>query len=72
MDLSFVHGFVSGSYWASGISFETLQKAMANSLCFGVFEAGGAQVGFARVITDSATFAYLADVFIAESTEAGA
>lgn len=67
MDLPFIHEFISGSYWAKGIPLETLRKAMENSLCFGVFEMGGAQVGFARVITDSATYAYLADVFIAES-----
>ena len=43
-----------------------VEKAIRNSLCFGVFENGGGQVGFARVITDRATFAYLADVFILE------
>ncbi|MFW8159923.1 GNAT family N-acetyltransferase, partial [Klebsiella pneumoniae] len=45
----------------------TLEKAVLNSFCFGVFESSGSQVGFARLITDKATFAYLADVFILES-----
>ena len=66
IDISVVHGFISTSYWATGIPVETLQKAINNSLCFGVFTDSGDQVGFARLITDSATFAYLADVFILE------
>ena len=64
MDLSVIHGFVAQSYWAKGIPRATMKKAIEHSLCFGVFEQAGGQVGFARVITDSATFAYLADVFI--------
>ena len=64
MDLSVIHEFLSNSYWAKGIQLPTLQAALANSLCFAVINADGAQVGFARVITDRATFAYLADVFV--------
>ena len=64
MDLSVIHEFISQSYWASNIPLATLQTALENSLCFGVFLNPGAQVGFARMITDKATFAYLADVFI--------
>ena len=64
LDLAFVHDFLTQSYWAKGVSFETIQQAAAHSLCFGVYE-GAAQVGFARVITDYTTMAYLADVFIA-------
>jgi GNAT superfamily N-acetyltransferase len=60
-----IHQFLSRSYWAEGIPRETLARAMRNSLCFGLL-AGSQQIGFARVITDSATFAYLADVFILE------
>lgn len=66
MDLKAIHQFISRSYWASGIPIETLEKAMSNSLCFGVFESKGLQVGFARVVTDCATFAYLCDVYVLE------
>lgn len=51
------------SYWAQGIPRQKLEKAIANSMCFGVYEQG-IQAGFARVVTDNATFAYLCDVFI--------
>ncbi|OBU21999.1 GNAT family N-acetyltransferase [Photobacterium aquimaris] len=67
MDLDIIFSFISESYWAKGIPEEILKKAIKNSFCFGVFEQTGKQVGFARLITDRATFAYLADVFILES-----
>ncbi len=67
MDLDVIHGFVSQSYWAKGIPRDLLARAMRNSLCFGLFDGGNNQIGFARMITDRATFAYLADVFILES-----
>ena len=51
------------SYWAAGIPEETVRRAIEGSLCFGVYW-GGRQLGFARIISDYATFAYLADVFI--------
>ncbi len=51
------------SYWAKDISFSTVQKSISNSMCFGLFYKN-MQIGFARVVTDKATFAYLADVFI--------
>jgi ribosomal protein S18 acetylase RimI-like enzyme len=63
MDLLAVHEFLSNSYWAKGIPRETLERAIANSICFAVLK-GTALVGFARVTTDRATFAYLADVFV--------
>jgi GNAT superfamily N-acetyltransferase len=66
LDLAVIHGFLTTSYWAKGIPRETVERSIEGSLCFGVYE-GPRQVGFARVITDSATFAYLADVFILES-----
>lgn len=66
MDLLVIHGYLSQSYWAKGIPLETLSRAMEHSLCFGVFQDSGEQVGFARMVTDKATFAYLADVFILE------
>jgi len=66
MDIAVIHGYISNSYWAKGMPMNVLEKAISNSLCFGVFTDAGQQVGFARLITDSATFAYLADVFILE------
>ena len=66
LDLDAIHAFLSRSFWAEGIPKETVAKAIANSLCFGVFH-GNAQVGFARVVTDRATFAYLCDVYVLES-----
>jgi GNAT superfamily N-acetyltransferase len=66
IDLDAVHGYLSRSYWAEGISREVLARAVENSLCVGIYERGR-QVGFARAVTDRATYAYLADVFILES-----
>jgi len=65
MDIKMIHGFLSRSYWAENIPIETVQRSIDGSLCFGVF-TGDKQIGFARLITDRATFAYLADVFILE------
>jgi GNAT superfamily N-acetyltransferase len=65
IDLAAVHSFLTNSYWAKGIQVETVQQSIQNSLCFGVHR-GEEQVGFARTITDYATFSYLADVFILE------
>ncbi len=65
-DLDAIHAFLSQTYWSKGIPRHTVERAIANSLCFGVFH-GNAQVGFARVITDRATFAYLADVYLLEA-----
>jgi len=59
-----IHGYLMNhSYWAKGIPFEIVQRSLENSLCFGLYH-GETQVGFARVVTDRATFAYLADVFV--------
>jgi GNAT superfamily N-acetyltransferase len=60
-----IHEFLFQSYWAEGIPRKTVARSIRNSLCFGLFE-GSRQIGFARVVTDYATFAYLADVFILE------
>ena len=65
LDISVIHGFLSTSYWAEDIPMEIVKKAIENSLCFGVYN-GNKHVGFARVISDYTTFAYLADVFIIE------
>ena len=58
LDLDTIHGFLSGSYWAKGISREVVERSIRHSLGFGAFD-GGRQVGFARVISDRATFAYV-------------
>ncbi|HUK48221.1 MAG TPA: GNAT family N-acetyltransferase [Terriglobales bacterium] len=65
LDLDVIHAFLRQSYWSPGIPREMVERSIKNSLCFGVFK-GTQQVGFARVITDRTTFAYLADVFILE------
>lgn len=64
MDLVVIHKTLSSTYWAKNIPFPILVKGLQNSLCFGVMNTDHQQVGFARMITDRATFAYLADVFI--------
>jgi GNAT superfamily N-acetyltransferase len=66
MDLDAIHAYISKSYWSKDIPITTLLRAMENSMCFGVFDKIGAQVGFARTVTDFATYAYLADVYILE------
>src|SRR5574338_801 len=65
LDINVIHSFLNTTYWAEGISKEVIQRSIDGSLCFGVFE-NEKQIGFARMITDQATFAYLADVFIIE------
>jgi GNAT superfamily N-acetyltransferase len=67
MDIDAIHTFLSKeAYWSKNIPREVVERAVAHSLCFGAFD-GDLQAGFARVITDYATFAYLADVFVIES-----
>ncbi len=66
-DVGAVHAFLTRSYWSPGISLEVVERAIANSLCFGVLTARDEHVGFARVVTDQATFAYLCDLYILES-----
>src|SRR5690606_24038215 len=63
MDQDVIAGFLASSYWAPGIPAATVAKAVASSLCFALLQ-GQRQVGFARVISDYTTFAYLADVFV--------
>ena len=60
-----IHAYLSRSYWAKAIPRETVARSVANSLCVGVFKEGE-QVGFSRVVTDRATFAYLCDVYVLE------
>ena len=65
LDLARVHRFLSTeAYWSPGVSREVVERSTANSLAFGVYAPGGEQVGFARVVTDHATFAWLADVYV--------
>jgi len=65
IDIDAVHHYLSQSYWAEGIPAEVVKRSIENSLCFGIYKQEK-QIGFARVVTDFATFAYLADVFILE------
>jgi hypothetical protein len=78
MQLDVVHGFLTNSYWAKGISREVVERSIEHSLCFGIYDESSTsarearngesmQVGFARVVSDFATVAYLGDVFILES-----
>jgi GNAT superfamily N-acetyltransferase len=69
-DMDVIHGFLSQSYWSAGVPRATVERAIENSLCFALF-ADDKQVGFARVVTDKATFAYLADVFVLASHRGG-
>lgn len=63
IDHAVVAGFLAGSYWAQNIPAETVSRSIAGSLCFALLQ-GARQIGFARVITDRATIAYLGDVFV--------
>ncbi|GAA4378340.1 GNAT family N-acetyltransferase [Hymenobacter koreensis] len=68
LNIAVIHDYLSyHSYWAPGISRELVERSIRNSLCFGVYDANGQQVGFARVVSDRATFAYLCDVFVLEA-----
>lgn len=67
LDIQMIHQFLSErSYWAKGRSLETVRQSIENSLCFGVYDVSGKQLGFARVVTDYAVFGWLMDVFILE------
>jgi GNAT superfamily N-acetyltransferase len=71
LDLDVVHGYLTRSYWATGITRDKVERSLAGSLSFGVYQlaahnAAESQVGFARVVSDHVTFAWLGDVFILE------
>jgi GNAT superfamily N-acetyltransferase len=66
IDLGAVHAFLSQSYWSPGVPEAVVRRAIAGAICFGIYH-GSEQVGFARVITDQATYAYLSDVYVLES-----
>lgn len=65
LDMDVIQGFLSGSYWAAGIPRAVVERSIEHSLPFGVYH-GTRQVGFARVISDYTTFAYIGDVFVIE------
>ena len=65
LDLAVIHNFLTTSYWAAGIPLEIIRRSIEHSLSFGLYKEDQ-QIGYARVITDYATFAYLGDVFILE------
>lgn len=67
LDVRLIHSYLSGeSYWAKGRSIEVVRRSIENSICFGVYK-GNDQVGFARVVSDHAVFAWILDVFVLES-----
>lgn len=65
LDVKAIHAYLTQSYWSPGIPYATVARAVDNSVCVGAY-LGADQVGFARVVTDKATFAYLADVYVLE------
>ncbi|HKU28812.1 MAG TPA: GNAT family N-acetyltransferase [Candidatus Sulfotelmatobacter sp.] len=67
LDLDVIHDFLTHCYWARGIPRQTVARSIEHSLCFGIYDGSGTQVGFGRVITDFATVAYLGDVFVLQS-----
>ncbi|WP_026325676.1 GNAT family N-acetyltransferase [Sphingomonas sp. Mn802worker] len=67
LDVARVHGWLASSYWSPGIERSLVERAVAGSHCLGAYDATGAQCGFARMITDRATFAWLADVWVDEA-----
>src|SRR5690242_14294787 len=66
IDIDAVLAMLHASHWGSGMSRRALERAIANSVCIGVYDAGGKQLAFARAVTDLATYAYLTDVIVAE------
>ena len=67
LQLDVIHDFLSRSYWSPDIPREIVARAIEHSMCVGVYDPAGEQVGFARLITDRTTFAYLADVFVVDA-----
>ena len=67
LDLDVIHKFLTNCYWAKGIPRDVVRRSIEHSLCFGAYDGSGVQVGFARVVSDFATVAYIGDVFVLES-----
>lgn len=68
LDISFIHKFLTNTYWAKGRTMEEVKTTIENSFCFGIYN-NGKQIGFARVVTDYVVFAYIMDVFIVEEQQ---
>ncbi|HEY1775858.1 MAG TPA: GNAT family N-acetyltransferase [Solirubrobacteraceae bacterium] len=64
LDIERIHNFLAGAYWSPGIPLAVVVRAIENSLVFGLYAASGEQAGFARAVSDRATYAYLADVYV--------
>ena len=64
LDLDVIHRFLVDAYWSPGVTRDVVERSVAGSLCFGLYAPGGGQAGFARAVTDRATFAWIADVFV--------
>ena len=67
LDIEAIHAYLTTSYWSRGIPRATVERSLKGSLCFGMFDAAGHQVGLTRVITDGAIFAYMCDVYILDA-----
>ncbi|HEX5208665.1 MAG TPA: GNAT family N-acetyltransferase [Steroidobacteraceae bacterium] len=66
LDLHAIHAYLSRAYWSPGVPLEVVERAVSGSLCIGAYDAGGAQVGLARFVSDYATFCYVCDVYVLE------
>lgn len=67
LSVDVIHGFLTNCYWAKGVPRQVVERSIQHALCFGIYDGEGAQVGFARVISDFATIAYIGDVFVLET-----
>ncbi len=67
LQFDIIHNFLKTSYWSPEIPIDVVKRAAEGSIAFGIYKDSGEQVGYARVVSDCATFAYLADVFVSES-----
>lgn len=67
LDVDAIWGYLRGAYWSPNVPRDVVVRAIEGSLCVGLYDPDGAQVGFARAVTDSATFAWIADVFVLET-----
>lgn len=66
LNVAAIHAYLTRSYWAMGVPRDVVERSVRNSLCIGVYDATGTQVGLARVVSDFATFAWLCDVYVLE------
>ena len=64
LDLDMIHAFISASYWAAGRTRAQVERAISRSLCLGLYAGDGAQIGFARVVTDTVAVGHICDVFV--------